>query len=359
MKHIIAIIDGTWVSAANSENPFSNAYNLNWLLDSRAEDGNEQIVLYTSGIGSDKSAGPFLSGATARGIDHQTREAYINICSNFKRTDANGLPDKIYLYGFSRGAVVARALAALISVFGILRPSHMNYFPALWKRFVAGQVLPEGKLQNVLYRDVDVQMIGLFDCVFGVRDRTGRFHTLRFPDYHVPSKVRAAVHLLSLDDTRLAFSPMLWDGGNCPNVEQIWMPGVHSDIGGTFKENRLGKIALMTMLDRISAYTSLRFHPDSIAQFMRFNGDLVVNNECSGLWRFAIRAPRRYLEKGVGQYLHPLVREVEDNVEIRYKGRPLVYRLHTGFGRKVLDVPVFEKFKHQHSWSEYAGLSAS
>ena len=356
MKHIVIIIDGTWVSAADADNPFSNAYNLNWLLDSRAEDGNEQIVLYTSGIGSDKAAAPFLSGATARGIDHQTREAYINICSNFKRTDKNGLPDKIYLFGFSRGAVVARALSAMISIFGILRPSHMNHFPALWKRFVNGEVLRAGKLENILYRDVDVQMIGLFDCVFGVRDRTGRFHTLRFPNYNVPSKVRAAVHLLSLDDTRRAFSPMLWDGGQCEHVEQIWMPGVHSDIGGTFRDNRLGKICLMTMLDRISQYTELRFHPESVARFMRFEGSFTVNNEIAGPWRFSLRCPRAHHPSGPGQYLHPLVGELEDNFEIKYKGRQQVYRLHPKFQSKRDELPTFASFKNEHKWADYAGL---
>jgi uncharacterized protein (DUF2235 family) len=350
MKHIVIIIDGTWVSAADRETPFSNAYNLNWLLDNRAKDGCEQIVLYSSGVGTDKSALPFFSGATARGIDHQTREAYINICSNFKRTDNKGRSDKIYIFGFSRGAIVARALSALVSDYGIIRPSHMNYFPTLWNRFVQGKIIPDGYLESVIHRPVPVEMLGLFDCVFGIASRSGQFHTLRFSDFKVAQGVKAAVHLLSLDDTRVAFEPMPLEPRDGVTVEQIWMPGVHSDIGGTYAANRLGRISLVTMIDRIQAHTGLRFERKAIEQIKSISGGVVVNDERVGAWKLsALRTKTRRYSANQNHYLHPIIPLLQQT-EISYKGRWRLYSLHKSFLEGEVPCPYFTEFNQQHDW---------
>jgi uncharacterized protein (DUF2235 family) len=354
MKHVI-IIDGTGVSAADAENPFSNAYNLNWLLDNQANDDHLQIVLYSSGIGTEKSIVSYLSGATALGIDSQTREAYINLCSNFKDCDANGNPDKIYLFGFSRGAVVARALASLITKFGILKPNQMNHFPSVWKRFVKGDVLKENQLSMVLHKNVPIEMAGLFDCVFGTKNRTGQFHTLRFTDYHVPSAVKAAVHLVSLDDGRKAFMPMLWKPTEGTVLEQIWMPGVHSDVGGTYAKDRLGRIALITMMDRIAKYTDLKFLPDA-EKMLPTAGRLTVNKDRFGIWRMSVPYRRRCLQPQ-SDYLHPIVEVLLDQEpEIRYKGRLVTYSVHPSFLSNGKPCPYFRDFSASHNWGSYAGM---
>ena len=353
MKHMIVIIDGTQVSAADRDTPFSNAYNLNWLLDNRAQDGNAQIVLYSSGIGSDKSAQALLDRATAQGIDQQTREAYINICSNFKRTDAEGKSDKLYLFGFSRGAIVARALSGIISSFGVLRPNMMNYFPDVWDRFVNGRQIIGKQLSNVLHRDVDIEMVGLFDCVFGNRNRSGKFYTLQFKDFRVADRVRAAVHLLSLDDRRVLFEPMLWEAnGEHQILEQIWMPGVHSDIGGTYRANKLGRVALRTMIDRIKAHTELKFDEDSIKNLRLSEEPCTVNDEGArwynvGRWR----SVRRQFSKERGEYLHPVADEVVNLDNVKYKGRWRPYQMHASFDAGTC--PRFDEFHEQHDWSSY------
>lgn len=355
MKHIVIIIDGTGVSAADAENPFSNAYNLNWLLDHEAKDDHLQIVLYSSGVGTEKSLASYLSGATAMGIDSQTREAYINLCSNFKIADKNGKPDKIYLFGFSRGAVVARALASLIAKFGILKPNQMNHFPSVWKRFVTGEVPKQQQLSMVMHKDVPIEMVGLFDCVFGTRDRTGQFHTLRFTDYHVPHAIKAAVHLVSIDDARRAFTPMLWKPTDGVILEQIWMPGVHSDVGGTYLDDRLGRIALITMMDRIAKYTELRFQTDVRATALN-GGRLTVNKDRSGIWKMSLPYRRRR-HPAQGDYLHPVVEVLlEQEPEISYKGGLRKYSVDPCFVSDTNPCPYFRDFTAAHDWGSYAGL---
>lgn len=325
MKHIVAIIDGTWVSAADDDTPFSNAYNLNWMLDNKACDGNSQIVFYSSGIGTDEGAEAYLAGATAKGIDNQVREAYINVCSNYRHYDQDGRPDKIYLFGFSRGAVVARALCAIISDFGILKPQFMDFFPVLWRKFTNPDPTQRRPLsERMTYQDVPIEFIGLFDCVFGNRNSKGIYYTLRFTEFGVPRNVRYAVHFLSLDDERRAFAPMLYDSVDPQSpyrtvLEQIWMPGVHSDIGGTYESNALGRISLLSMIDLVQQRTSLGFHPRSVDRMKtNISKTVQVNKESSLIWR--MMSPRKYRRtcdpSCSYQYIHPVF-----DLLLKYKGK--------------------------------------
>jgi hypothetical protein len=44
----------------------------------------------------------------------------------------------------------------------------------------------------------------------------------------------------------------MWTGKKSDetHLEQIWMPGVHSDVGGAYTNRFLGNLALLTMIDR-------------------------------------------------------------------------------------------------------------
>ena len=48
-----------------------------------------------------------------------------------------------------------------------------------------------------------------------------------------------AFQALALDEKRLTFPPTLWhkvDGGPAVDLQQVWFPGVHSNIGGQTEE---------------------------------------------------------------------------------------------------------------------------
>lgn len=352
MKHIVVIVDGTWVSAADGQNPFSNAYNLNWMLDNQALDGNPQIVFYSSGIGSDKDAQPYFSGATARGIDNQVREAYINICSNYRHTDQHGKPDRLYIFGFSRGAVVCRALAAMISKFGILRPAQMDLFPVLWNRFTKPEIFGSRPLApRIAQRDVAVEFVGLFDCVFGYRGNKGSYYSLRFPDFRVPDKVRYAVQLLSLDDERHAFAPMFWEStsGGDTVLEQIWLPGVHSDVGGTYPSNVMGRLALFSMIDLVQQRTQLAFHARSVERMEKsVSDDIEINSDLTGIWKvLSLRPYKRNCPIGDTTHsIHPIVFELEIK---RYKGKQVPSYKAAAIGHDHL--PAYDGFKRK-DWLE-------
>jgi uncharacterized protein (DUF2235 family) len=43
--------------------------------------------------------------------------------------------DEIYLFGFSRGAYTARAVAGLVARVGLCQNAAMDLFPAMWKAY--------------------------------------------------------------------------------------------------------------------------------------------------------------------------------------------------------------------------------
>lgn len=310
MKHIVCIIDGTWLNAA-ADTPhygYSNAYNLNYLLETADRKGNPQIIIYLSGLGSDNLSQPFTAGAFARGIDHQIREAYINICSNYRTGD------KIYLFGFSRGAVAVRAVSGLISKVGLLKANQIRLYDKAWLDYLdrlPGTNEDQGRVHDLLTKfaiPASIEFLGAFDAVLGNRNQQSPYRELNFTDLNLSSRVKTAVHLLALDECRKFYHPLYWRGLADPatqTLEQIWMPGVHSDVGGVYKQDALGKIALRTMIDRIASHTDLSFDNAAITTHFK-PGNIHVNNERVGVWRASWKWPRKYDASVPHQWLHPV-----------------------------------------------------
>jgi len=66
---------------------------------------------------------------------------------------------------------------------------------------------------------------------------------------HCPGNVEHAFHAVSIDEDREGFKPTLLDNGGkqCENLTEVWFPGVHSDVGGGFKDHRLSNHAVRVM----------------------------------------------------------------------------------------------------------------
>ena len=107
--------------------------------------------------------------------------------------------------------------------------------------------------------------------------------------------MKVAVHLLARDESRRVFRAIPFEDRTTPDqvLEQIWMPGVHSDVGGGYVEDFLSKISLMTMLDRIREYTLLKIDfgrsrslRASIEEEFGENR-IVLNDEAQGIFKLA------------------------------------------------------------------------
>src|SRR3972149_792279 len=109
-KNIVVLSDGTGQDGGRGHD--SNVYKLYRMLEDRTEN---QIVYYDQGLGTDWRR---VSGnAFGVGFSQNIVELYRFIFENYNAGD------KIFLFGFSRGAATVRSLASFIHYFGILSKS--------------------------------------------------------------------------------------------------------------------------------------------------------------------------------------------------------------------------------------------
>lgn len=134
--------------------------------------------------------------------------------------------DRVYIFGFSRGAALARRFASLMR----------KYLPAI------------GEQEPV------VRFLGVFDTVASIGvpnledDQKPRSQVV-FENMTVSAHVQEALHLLSIDENRIAFQPTLMNRED--KVTEVWFPGAHSDVGGGFAKRGLSDIALQFIVEQI------------------------------------------------------------------------------------------------------------
>lgn len=178
IRHLMMFIDGTWASASNEteiDNNITNIYNLAVATNTNADtsDGayEAQIGFYLSGIGS--GSRKHTEGLLATELPYDIEHVYDNICLNYKPDMGKGAGDKIYLFGFSRGAFIARLVATLIARFGLLKQDHLSYFSELWRCVYKSPDEIDAFKKAHCHRhpdnsfDTKICFLGLFDTVPG------------------------------------------------------------------------------------------------------------------------------------------------------------------------------------------------
>lgn len=131
--------------------------------------------------------------------------------------------DRIVLFGFSRGAALARKFASIV----------LGAHPELRVAFL-GVFDTVAAMDGVHTRDETIST----DVVF----ENGTLH---------PGILRA-VHIVSLDEDRIAFTPTLInrDEEKPDRITEVWFPGVHSDIGGGYWHDGLSDVSLTFMIGK-------------------------------------------------------------------------------------------------------------
>lgn len=350
MKHLVYLIDGTWMFAGDSSasHTFSNIYKINELLElnDASNEANPQIVHYVRGIGATRNLSKYTSGGFGYGIRESIEDIYTNICANYSEGD------NIYIFGFSRGAVVARAVSGMIA-YGLLEPDRIQHIEYVWNTYTLDAIqktrklkaweeasLEESKRAISAHRkrtDVPVEFLGVFDTVVGGRNITRRLQSLDLEKGVVSKVVRNAVHLVAMDERRSFFAPVAFTGTSpdtlFPNeatLEQIWMPGIHGDIGGGYQNNRLSDYALMTMLDRVMFRTTLNLKIHDLANRAFKTGiDYIIRNEFTGGWRvpllFSGKKSRKLFDSV--EKIHPIANTLTKyNGTIRNRKKQTLYR---------------------------------
>jgi uncharacterized protein (DUF2235 family) len=195
------------------------------------------------------------------GLEGQIRRAYGHLASHYREGD------RIFLFGYSRGAFAVRSLAGVIDRVGLLRhdaATERNVTLA-WRhyRLASDSAAAMAFARAHCHLEAPIEMVGVWDTVKALGLRLPLLWMLTdrhaFHNHHLGSSIRHGFHALALDETRAVFEPLLWD---CPpgwegNVEQVWFRGAHGDVGGQLGDfpaaRPLSNIPLVWMLQRAEA----------------------------------------------------------------------------------------------------------
>lgn len=174
---------------------------------------------------------------TGIGTNRMIRRSYGAVASRYRPGD------RIYLFGYSRGADAARSLAGIVDRVGLLRAEHAipRRIQEIYRFY---QTDPDGPAAREFARRychprVEIEMVGLWDTVkaLGLRLPILWRYTESYYAFHndgLGNVVRNGFHALAMDETRRAYAPVMW---TCPaeytgHMEQVWFRGAHGDIGG-------------------------------------------------------------------------------------------------------------------------------
>ncbi|SFM69404.1 DUF2235 domain-containing protein [Marinobacter zhejiangensis] len=246
-KRIIICCDGTWNQPDIDP---TNVVKLVRSIEPVAADGTQQVVFYDQGVGTGSKSDKLLGGAFGKGLAKNMLDCYRFLVHNYHEGD------EIYTFGFSRGAYTSRAFAGFVYAIGLMKKSRLEQLPKAYQYY---RTEPR-KRPPSSYDDnprPNIRMVGVWDTVGALGAPTpllGRFTKpwVGFFNTHISPIIEYAYQALALDEQRTTFRPDLWTGTVEPHqtVEQCWFRGVHSDIGGGYKESGLSDIALFWMVGK-------------------------------------------------------------------------------------------------------------
>jgi uncharacterized protein (DUF2235 family) len=269
MKRLVVCTDGTWNSrdAARADGGgLTNVARFASVIAQRGQDGVTQQVYYHPGVGTGWWWDRVTGGAFGAGLSRNIKACYAWLVDQY----ASG--DQLYLFGFSRGAYTARSLVGFIRNCGVLRREHKDRLDDAYAfyRDRAPETHPRSALaarfraQYAHPGQVTIKCVGVWDTVGSLGVPTSGpvgWLTRRrygFHDVTLSSWVENAFHALAIDERRKPFAPSLWQVADAElnkptfkqRIEQVWFPGVHSNVGGGYPDARLSDITLEWMFTR-------------------------------------------------------------------------------------------------------------
>ncbi len=248
-KRILICIDGTNndpndavaeydESGLLEDNGISNVLKLHILaggqLNNTSTDPSQHSFYYV-GVGNRGATSIYRSASAAFAITEPKKilkKVYEDLADSYQPGDS------IFIFGFSRGAAIARWLAQKINDNGLVKD------------------------KDTVEDTVTIEFLGVWDTVAAFKgvnlDRNVQpsASEVKERDGRIAPNVLTAYHLISIDDPRLAFRPVLM--GAEDRVHEIWFPGVHGDVGGGYQKDGLSDSTLEFMMQK-AKYAGVTF----------------------------------------------------------------------------------------------------
>lgn len=318
-RNVVVCCDGTANEFAQDR---SNVVKLFFTL---VHDSARQVGYYHPGVGTMEPPGALtrfsrtvtklLGKAIGLGLEGDIRDAYAFLMNHFEEGD------RVYLFGFSRGAYTIRAVTALLHMYGLIRPGNESLIPYAIRMMMAITNLRENRKEDsqdltkdyfdlarqfrehFSIRECNPHFVGVFDTVSSV----GWIENpVRLPYTSNNPSIQIGRHAIAIDERRAFFRTNLWHPtptGGPKDTKQVWFPGVHCDVGGGYPEaeSGLSKIALEWMLKEAVA-AGLIADAARIDLVLGGSGhgyvppkaDAIMHESLTGFWPLAEFVPKRH-----------------------------------------------------------------
>lgn len=194
-------------------------------------------AMYLNGVGSRGSQKKRdFDGSTGTGTAERIIDAYRFIAERWEEGD------KIFAFGFSRGAFAVRSAMGFLNHVGLPLTRAITKIDDIYDLFTCYR--ENTAAPDWTHKNAKVDFIGVWDTVgalaFG--ESLNNYHQLS------PSNTLCVRQALALDEIRKQFVPEYWNHNGNVDCREVWFSGAHSNIGGGYVDDDLSDIALFWML---------------------------------------------------------------------------------------------------------------
>jgi uncharacterized protein (DUF2235 family) len=329
-KNVVLCCDGTANEFAKHNTNVVKLYSV------LRHDRTTQVTYYHPGLGTMEPAGALttfarqttklMGMAFGYGLANDVRDAYVFLMQQYAPED------KVFLFGFSRGAYTARAVASLLHMYGLVQPGNDALVPYTIRMMLGierARGANAGAQEAVrdyfnLARDFKEGMsraeckpwfVGVWDTVSSVGWVE---NPLKLPFVTNNPDIEIGRHAIAIDERRAFFRNHLWRApadASQPHgpkdMKQVWFPGAHCDVGGGYPESESGlsKIALAWMLDEAEAAGLLvdaARRREILGQaggnrYVAPDATAKAHESLKGLWKLAEYVPKKHFDFATGR----------------------------------------------------------
>ena len=290
MKNIVICCDGSCSEYGEHNTNVVRAY--------QALDRNpRQIAFYDPGVGTfnflgrtfGRRIGRLLGAAFGAGIQQNVEDAYRFLMEHYE------CGDRVFMFGFSRGAFTVRSLAGMLHDCGLLERGSVNLVPYASKIYTdRDRRRNAAGFKLAFSRECRPYFIGAWDTVGSL----GWVWAKKEFNIGLNGVVDYCYHAVATDERRRQFPVSMWDENRAEGwqtVEQVWFPGCHSDVGGWNRKPKMPTaipdVTLRWMLKKAQA-CGLELEEGWDHGLADEAGPLTVNESWTGPWRLWRPKPR-------------------------------------------------------------------
>ncbi len=339
-KKLILFADGTWNKPEQKDRDRvspSNVVKMARALDVYDSNGLEQRRFYDRGVGTEGGILIKLAGGmTGLGISQNIKDLYRFLINNYESEDF------VYCFGFSRGAYTVRSLSGLLDKCGLLKKEFSNKIKEAYRLYKKRNLSADSpkivEFRNKHCVECKIHFLGVWDTVGslglpipGLRLLTRPFY--KFHNEKLSPIVQNAFQALAIDEQRKHFSPSIWKKEGVQSyqkIEQVWFPGVHTNIGGGYVDAGLSDTAFLWMRAKAEAcglkynneYIDKKIIPDSFGE---------LRNSRKLFYRLFRKFDRPILQaENANEFIHYSALDRLNEITITYLPENLINVIHRG-----------------------------